>query len=66
MKNYTIVGLCLCGCEDTFIAWEESVTPEGAALKVALKREAALNPSKIIAIFEGSHKDLSPNRVRIS
>ncbi len=57
-NKYTVVGLCLCGCDEPFVYQVEANTP-AAAIKKATRDRAAQNyDSRIVAVLEGYAKSL--------
>jgi len=59
MRKYTIVSLCLCGCEQTFIDVQAGKNATNAVAKVRKKRKQRGYDIRVLAIFEGSLKDIS-------
>ena len=51
-QTWTVVGLCLCGCEEPFVRWLVAKSAMGA-------EEACLaehgRPSRVLAIFKGQY-----------
>lgn len=65
-KSYTVVGLCLCGCNESFVYHADARTPTSATKKVDRLRVKQfgrhVKDSRIVAVFEGEHTDVLETR----
>lgn len=64
MKAFTVVGLCLCGCEDSVCYTSRAKTPQDAAREVAGKRAKYGRGTKVVAVFHGDQMLPFPVEVR--
>lgn len=57
-KQFTVVGLCLCGCDESFVFHTEAKDAAEARSNVVKDRKEAGHESQIIAVFEGRLQDV--------
>jgi hypothetical protein len=56
-KIFTVVSLCLCGCDCSFVDHTSGVDSVAAGAKTMRERERDGEPCKVIAVFEGALVD---------